>query len=162
MKKQSTFSYILPGVWILLFASGCGEKLPAGYPALHPCTITIMQDGAPLPGATVLLKPMAYDSMSASGLTDDKGVAVMLVQATYEGVPVGKYKVMVVKQTRERNPEVSDAEIQGQNVALEMRQKAYITTSFVDPVYGDSIKSPLEIQITEGKNEQTFEVSKPK
>ncbi|MCL2120208.1 MAG: Ig-like domain-containing protein [Planctomycetaceae bacterium] len=161
MKTTHKTAWMFLGLSLLLFAFGCAKDVPKGFPALHPCTITVMQDGAPLAGASVLFKPTQYDSLSASGKTDEKGVAVMMVQATYEGVPAGKYKVMVVKQTRERNPAVKDEDIQGQNVSLEMRDKAYIVTNFVDPKYGDSSKTPLEIQVTEGKNEQTFEVQKP-
>ena len=161
MTTQRVSSMMLLGALTLILASGCGKGVPKDYPALYPCTITIMQDGSPLSGASVLFKPTQYDSMSASGITDEKGVAVMMVQATYEGVPAGNYKVMVVKQTRERNPAVSDEQIQGQNVSMELRDKAYIVTHFVDPKYGDSTKTPLEIQVKEGKNEQTFEVPKP-
>ena len=146
---------------LVVFTVGCGPSIPAEFRNLCPTTITIMQDGAPLSGASVLLKPVEYDSMSASGITDEKGVAVMMVQATYKGVPAGKYKVMVVKQTRERNPAVSDEEITGQDVPIELRDKAYIVTNFIDPKFGDSLRTPLEIQITEGMNEQTFEVPKP-
>jgi len=160
MKKKRLVP-LLPVIMLVMLSGGCGKSIPAEFRNLCPTTITIMQDGAPLSEASVLFKPVQNDAMSASGITNEKGVATMMVQATYKGVPAGKYKVMVVKQTRERNPAISDEQMQGQNVSMEVRDKAYIVTNFVDPLFGDSLRTPLEIEVTQGKNEQTFEVSKP-
>ena len=138
---------------------GCSRGVPKGFPSLHPCVITVSQDGTPLAEASVLLKPLQESAMSASGITDEKGVAVMKVQATFDGVPEGKYKVMIVKQTRERNPGVKDGELH-ELAPTELREKEYIVTDFVNPKFGNSTQTPFEIQIQPGKNEHTFEVTK--
>ena len=150
-------------VLVLALMSGCGQKLPTGFPPLHPCLITIIQDGSPLSGASVILKPVQVDGMSVGGVTDAKGVAVMMAQGEYPGVPAGNYKVLVAKFTSERNPDVSDEELNsyGTNVPLELLKKSQIHTYYVSSDFSDPKKTPLEIQIVEGKNEQTFEVPKP-
>ena len=42
----------------LAAAVGCGPKLPDGMPKLNPTTITVIQDGKPLEGAMVSMKPV--------------------------------------------------------------------------------------------------------
>ena len=139
---------------------GCSHGgVPKDFPPLHPCVITVIQDGAPLEGASVSLKPLQSSAMSASGITDAEGIAVMKVQAAYDGVPEGNYKVLIVKQTRERNPAVKDADSR-EEVSAEFRDREYIVTDFVHPKFGNAAQTPLEIQIQSGKNEHTFEVTK--
>ena len=154
------FNIILMVFGLSIF--GCSRGVPKDFPALHPCVITVTQDGTPLAEASVLLKPIQGNALSASGVTDKNGIAVMKVQATFDGAPEGKYKVMIVKQTREKNPEVKAEELQEfapDSTAL--REKEYIITDFVDPKFGNATQTPLEIQIQSGKNESTFEVTKP-
>jgi hypothetical protein len=83
----------------------------------------------------------------------------MKVQATFDGVPEGKYKVMVVKQTRERNPEVKDEELH-ELAPTSLREEEYIVKDFVNPKFGSAVRTPFEIQIQPGKNAHTFEVTK--
>ncbi|MDR2705717.1 MAG: Ig-like domain-containing protein [Planctomycetaceae bacterium] len=149
-------------ILLCLCLLGCGKNEPNGIPSLQPCSITVMLDDAPLPEATVLFKPTQDGGISASGITDNNGKALMKIQATYDGVPKGKYKVMIVKQKRERNPAVKDEDVNGQpgSVPMNLAMKMYIVTDFVDPKFGNA-STPLEITIQEGKNEQTFNVTKP-
>jgi hypothetical protein len=141
---------------------GCGKNKPDGIPSLQPCSVIVMLDDAPLPEATVLFKPIQDGGISASGITDNNGKALMKVQATYDGVPEGKYKVMIIKQKRERNPAVKDEKVNGQpsSVPMDLAMKMYIVTDFVDPKFRNA-STPLEITIQKGKNEQTFNVIKP-
>ena len=161
MQKRSIDTTIV--LLTVLVSVGCNTSgVPSHFPKLHPCTITILQDGQPLEGASVALAPDDKQQLSASAVTDANGVAKMMIQACYEGVPVGQYTVLVSKITRVENPNVSATPSMDGTSSMGDRNQQYITTYYTDPSYDDTKRSPLKIQITEGKNEQTFEVPKPK
>ena len=139
---------------------GCSRGVPKDFPALYPCVITVHQDGTPLAEASVLFKPLQEDAMSASGITDKKGIAVIKTQAAFDGAPEGTYKVMIAKRTRERNPAVKDEDLNALDPTVRLT-KEFIVTYLVDPKFGNAAQTPFEIQIQPGKNERTFDVTKP-
>lgn len=82
---------------IVLLATGCGAERPSNLPPLFACEIAVIQDGAPLPGAQVLLS--ADDcKWSVTGVTDDLGVARMFTHEKFAGAPVGEYRATVFKE----------------------------------------------------------------
>ena len=89
-----------------LAVTGCnpGQKLPEGMPPLTPCTLTITQDGKPLEGATISLFSIGgAQSFYPGGKTDANGKAEIFTNGKYQGVPDGKYKVVVSKRETEES-----------------------------------------------------------
>ncbi len=154
-RKIGTF---FVGLFALVSTVGCGGGAPADFPPLHPCSITILADGAPLEGALVGLTPDSTQpgGLSGAGQTDAKGVAVIKTQGAYDGVPAGKYKVSVRKQSREKNEDVETDAFEATSV--EAREREYTIHTFIDPQYANPVNTPLTIDIVDGKNEQTFDV----
>lgn len=78
---------------------GCGEPHPDGMPALYPASVIIMQDGKPLPDATVTLVPTdsALTRWPVGSVTDATGKAKLKTYAKYDGAPAGSFKVTVNK-----------------------------------------------------------------
>jgi len=147
---------ILAGVTV-----GCGKQIPAEFRDLCPTTITIVQSGTPLEGASVALTPLGGAGLSASGTTDAKGEVVLYTQGEYKGAKPGKYRVSVVKESRTLNEGFS-ADSPGAGPATpEQRKAMYTIRTFVDPKFTSSRLSTLEIEIKSGDNTQTFDVGDP-
>ena len=135
---------------------GCGPKLPEGMPKLHPCTLTITQEGQPLEGALVAL--MSNDSTLAkwapSGVTDTSGKVVLKTQGKYDGAAAGEYKVIVTKEVVEKG-----VVLQEETATTPERSIPGKTFSYVEKQYGDVQKTPLTLKI-EGKTNETFDAGK--
>lgn len=101
-----SFRLFLVSGCLLALAIGCGETRPDGMPELYPATVTVMQDGSPLPGAAVTLLPQdaALTRWPVGGTTDDSGVVKLHTYSTYPGAPAGTFKVTVSKTTTEGDP----------------------------------------------------------
>ncbi|MBX9624972.1 MAG: metallophosphoesterase [Gemmataceae bacterium] len=67
----------------------------------HPAAVTVRLDGQPLAAATVTLHRLNPETEKwaswADGLTDDRGETKLSTYTKFDGVPVGKYAVTVVK-----------------------------------------------------------------
>jgi len=100
------FRLFLVSACLLALATGCGEPRPEGMPELYPATVTVMQDGNPLPGAAVTLLPQdaALTRWPAGGTTDESGAVKLHTYSTYPGAPAGTFKVTVSKTTTEGDP----------------------------------------------------------
>ncbi|MDR3233355.1 MAG: hypothetical protein LBT46_06805 [Planctomycetaceae bacterium] len=139
-----TKHYITITLLLVLFAAGCGEKLPAGLPPLYPCTLTFTQGGKPLVEATVGFVPVDQTlRFSFSGLTDTNGTFVPLVNGKYKGMPAGTWKCTIAKKDMRGN-----------------RQFVW-QVSLVDAKYADAAGTPLELLVKKGKNVFTFDVGEP-
>jgi hypothetical protein len=138
------YIYFLPLI-VLLFTccTGCGgAKTPDGMPQLFPCEIVLVQEGQPLVDATVTAQS-ADSSWNATGGTDTDGKAVLFTQGKYQGVPVGKYKVIISKNVTEKEPSTFEGKPATKEVAY----------SLVEEKYQEVQTSPLEIEITaDGKH----------
>lgn len=133
--KVSLLPFLL--FFLLLAACDTGDReRPKDLPQLHPCALTVTQDGKPLEAANVALRPVAESRWGIGGVTDARGVAEIATGGFYPGVPEGKYKVTVKK--------------------TELTETEYI--SVVDTKFEDEAGTPLEIEIAKGKNQKTFEV----
>ncbi|MDR0609814.1 MAG: carboxypeptidase-like regulatory domain-containing protein [Planctomycetaceae bacterium] len=93
------YSRIIVSVFLLIFlVSGCGQKKrPDGMPPLVTCSVLVQQENTPLANANVSLIPEDGSKWNAAGTTDVSGVAKLYTLSQYEGVPEGKYNVVVSK-----------------------------------------------------------------
>ena len=97
--------FVIAVAGMAIYKSATEEPPPPGMPSYYSCIVTVVQDGVPLEGATVMLHP---DDQSLakwgmiSGVTDAKGNAVMTINAGngYKGAFQGEYKVTVSKTER--------------------------------------------------------------
>ncbi|MDR2705158.1 MAG: hypothetical protein LBC02_05200 [Planctomycetaceae bacterium] len=149
---------------------GCSsQQLPEDLPVLYPCKITVIQDGQPLAGASVILQ--LTENVSAHGgkswipmgLTDENGVAVMKTNARYNGAPLGKYKILVNKTEREPSklepapPE--DSPLYTKWLEKSQEEKLY-EFGLVEAIYTDAQKTPHDIEITKNTNQKNVDVGK--
>ena len=153
------FLVVLSVVW------GCSsEQRPDGMPPLHPCQITITQEGKPLEGATVrLLATGEGTRWHCSAVTGTNGVANLLTQGQFRGVPAGTYKVTITKE------EVVSLATPEQLAALEKAKaenpKWYDPPNIkqeiwqlVDKKYTQEATTPHEMTVSSGQNSATFDV----
>jgi len=152
------------GLILLFFVSCSKNQKPADLPDLFPTTITITQAGQPVEGATVNLLPENSNKWFAGGNTNSQGVCQVRTQGKYIGAPAGKYDVVVYKTTilesvTRKQPEPTDpvaAKAYYDQIAKE--EKSFDS---IDQKYKKPTTTDLKIDITSGKNEQTFDVGKP-
>lgn len=151
---------------------GCGgEKRPADLPDLFPVSVTIEQEGKPVPGAVVTLNHADGDAKwSASCETENDGVAKnFFTNGKYKGVTQGKFKVCVRKLEREAvekvdlPPEPTDQyERYLWRQKYEESQKRPESYDLIEAKYFDPRLTTLEIEVTAGgKNEFTIDAGKP-
>jgi len=142
---------ILSGlVLIVPLILGCDKRpMPEGLPKLYPLTLDLFQNGQPLAEATVSLYPMDSTSKwSSGGFSDDSGRAVIVTHGGFDGAPVGKYKVAVVKSIVEGAPESMDDQGNSQSFSL------------IESQYTNRNTTPLEIEVQSGKNSLRLDVGK--
>jgi len=137
-----------------LFLTGCGgQQKPPGMPKLYPVTISVVQDGKPLPEAVVTLIPEETGNQwSSGGITDAKGKLTLMTYGQFPGVPAGKYKVCISKQELVGEMDYSDpASPKGNRQVFEV----------VDPVFKSGSTTTLEMEVSpQGKNNVGFDVGK--
>ena len=146
-----------------LLAAGCGEGLPPGMPKLYKTTITIVQDGSPLTGASVVAISANFETApwTSGGITDKSGSVVLKTQGQYRGIPAGTYLVTVSKTEGPPDLELpkrpnTDEEIR----EYDKIQKQIENNSFqvVDEKYTKQNLTPLKLEI-KGTTHETFDVS---
>ena len=152
---------------LLAFAAmiGCGSGIPSDIPKLYPAKATITLEGAPLAGASIALTSTEGGQLPVGGTTDQNGVVVFYTNGRYEGAPAGKYKVttssmvQVDGPTSKTPPPTDPAELATYNKRVydERRYEDILADEFKDYK-----KSPLDFEITSGKNDATFEVKRKK
>ena len=152
---------------VFLVVAGCSsEKRPVGMPPLQPCRVMITQEGKPLEGASVrLYATEAEAKWHCSGTTDANGVANLLTQGQFRGVPEGTYKVTVQKEeiislaTPEQLAAIEKAKAENPqwydppNIKQEIWQLVEKNFTFVE-------STTLEITVSKGQNGTTFDVGK--
>jgi hypothetical protein len=147
----------------LFWLAGCSSNLPKDLPKCYPCQIHVIQGGAPLVDAVVMLQsPEVGQQWFPMGTTDQTGTAVMFTNGRYRGAPAGVYKVLISKLTFERGnhgpapPEDTPA----YSVWLERMSNVSGTTyTLIEPQYNDAKQTPHEIEVkSKGKNAMTVDV----
>ncbi|MDR2642681.1 MAG: hypothetical protein LBC74_07795 [Planctomycetaceae bacterium] len=163
MKKIFITLLLLPFCCAIFIFSGCNQEVPSDLPKTYPATITVIQDGQKLSGASVRLEPSDGGKWYASAITDASGVAILRANSQYSGVVTGKYKILISKRDATSNnitvpdPNTDPA---GYSKALEEMNNAKEEFDLVDPKYGEANTTPEEIEITTGKNEKNIDVGK--
>lgn len=136
--------------------TGCGAEVekPVGMPDLYPCTLTLVQEGQPLVGATVqTISEDAGGRWGASGITNEQGEAVLITYGKYHGVQAGKHHVIVNKQ------EADAAEVK-MEAGIPVPGAGTLPKVFtlVEKRYTHQKTTPLELEIAPGQsNDQTFD-----
>lgn len=159
MKNQL---FALLGAVALAAVVGCGgPKKPADLPDLYPVKITVIQDGQPLEGASIMLNdPSLQVRFVMGGQTDAKGVAEIKTDGQFPGAPAGEFKVTVRKTTK---PEITD-EVAPSDPAERAeweKKQAEISAQMADTVdlkFGDMSKTPETITVAPGGVEKTIDV----
>jgi hypothetical protein len=140
----------------IVVTSGCGEKLPEGLPALFPAALTITLEGKPFANAMVSLSSADNaHSWTSGGMTDQHGQLTVYTHGKYSGIPAGKYKVTV-------DCIVSDEPLP-QNPTMEQideHNRKHPSFRIVPLEYTEKTTTPLEIEITQGKNTLTLDIAK--
>ncbi|MDR2705529.1 MAG: hypothetical protein LBC02_07095 [Planctomycetaceae bacterium] len=151
---------------VLTVLSGCRNGIPSDIPPLQPVELTFTQNGDPLPDAIVTLYSEELDfKWSIGGGTDANGHVLLMTNGRYAGVPKGTYKITVDRVIRKGPPIPEESELpkeeeQRQKVFAEIdKQTQYIR--IVENQFLDSKKTPLEIEIVQGKNSKIFDLGKP-
>jgi len=128
-----------------------GEKRPDGLPKLYPCSVKIIQGGAPLAGADVMLVANDPNLMRwpSGGSTDETGVDKLNTYG-FNGVPEGTFKVMVVKTETEgaASPEEAIKKMQEGGAAASEE-----TFDLVSQEYRDQTTTPFTLEVKASGNE---------
>ncbi len=156
MSKKRILTLFAAFAAVLTFGACGGEKRPEGFPELYPCSVKVIQGGAPLPGATVSLVGEDPQLMrwACGGNADENGV-VELSTYGFPGAPAGTFKVVVTKTERPGAPTNAEEAAKTSPEELEGLE----TFRLVDAIYGSHTTTPLTIEVKAGNNpEQTVDV----
>ena len=164
-----TFRLSLSTALILTLFVGCSDNKPAGFPEVHPTTITILRSGDPLSEVNVILEAIepAFHNIVYSGETNARGIAVMsTIYPGYRarGLPVGEYIVVLARQDviegerpREEINRMSPEEAAAYSAELERLRRNHTPT--IPPHLGDFAASPLRVTVERGSNDFTLDIS---
>jgi hypothetical protein len=122
---------------------GCSEQRPAGMPPLYPATVTVTRGSKPLSGVFVALRAEdeALGIWSSSGITGQDGSVRFKTHGKYNGVPAGKYKVVLSLE------EMEDA-----------GKMFYYRISLIDPKFNEESTTPVEFEVNKGRNMRSVDV----
>lgn len=151
MKTKHFFAFALACVCAVAVGCQKGPKKPADLPPLYPTTITVVyDDGTPVDGATVALRPAGGGSSqwNVTGVTDAQGKLVCKTNGNWDGAPAGSYEAMVTKEIAEME-EPTEA---GASAVVKSRTN-YIDTKFANPK-----TSGLTAEVKEGDNQIELKV----
>ncbi|MDR0611864.1 MAG: Ig-like domain-containing protein [Planctomycetaceae bacterium] len=145
------FRYVVSLCLCVSFLSGCHQSLrPKGLPPLHPCTITVTQNGNPVADVSVQLVSKEESVWPVTGTTDTSGNAVLVTYGQFQGAPVGDYLVVLSKRLTEPKTPV--------NEYVSGVTEVY---SLIDTQYTQPETSPLEMSVKKGRNTMSFEIGSP-
>ncbi|MDR2439500.1 MAG: carboxypeptidase-like regulatory domain-containing protein [Planctomycetaceae bacterium] len=159
-------------LWIasIVLIIGCqrGPSLPSDIPPLTVCKIIVTQNGEPVDGVSVSLLPVTKtENWRTSGVTDANGTTVPFTNGLFEGVPQGKYKIVVSKTERESDKNIPPTPPMGTPDYEEWMKKYFgkkniVTTySLIEKQYISFSTTPHEIEVSGKKTiETTIDVGK--
>ncbi|MDR0335497.1 MAG: carboxypeptidase-like regulatory domain-containing protein [Planctomycetaceae bacterium] len=155
---------------LVIFIVGCQHRssLPPDIPPLTVCKIKVTQNGEPVNNASVSLIPVTKtENWRTNGITDANGIVVPFTNGLFEGVPQGKYKVVVSKNEQDNNNHIPPAPSMGESGYEEWMKKysskknATMTYSLIEKQYTSFATTPHEIEVSGKKTiEITIDVGK--
>jgi hypothetical protein len=136
--------------------TGCdNQSKPDGFPKIYPVTITVTQEGKPFPDAQISLEPAdGSKNWSVGGKSDQAGKVILRTYGKFDGAPLGKYKVVILKEINEGMDTYYEALNRGDNNAASKVNVSIF--SLVEAKYNSALTTPIEIEIT--PNQKTFEI----
>lgn len=160
MTKTSFFSVAIVASLVVAAAVGCSKSRIKG---LVPAEGTVVFNGAPVEGASVMFAPKKIDPSSqagsASATTDKNGKFKMTTLDPGDGLFPGEYYVTVSKDRVEGGPTLEDArrspdEFKG---ASKVEVSEQTTIRELPAKYSDMNASGLDVEIPAGgKKDVTF------
>lgn len=159
---MKTKLFALLGAVAVTLVVGCGgPKKPADLPELYPVKITVIQDGQPLEGASVMLNdPSLKIRFVMGGTTNAQGVAEIKTDAQFPGAPEGEFKITIRKATEpESSGEMAPTD-PAERAEWEKKQAELMnqTADTVDLKFGDMAQTPATIKVVPGGAEATVDV----
>lgn len=144
-----------------LILSGCGgAEVDPGF-AVVPAQGVVMQNGAPLPNATISFIPaqqLAPGYYGCGGVTDAEGKFTLTV-GTQEGAVPGSYKVIVSKLTDKSGNPLDTASLE-EGMDLEQLKMQGQVKEAIPPKFSNPNKSILAIDIpNDGSSDLKLEIS---
>ena len=137
----------------LLGTAGCSKnQRPDGLPPTYPLTITVLQEGKPLEGATVSLVSSEM-TWVIGGVTDAEGKATMVTHGKFDGAPEGTFSVRVQKTIYEGREEYDAAMTSGDTAAAQRVDVKMF--QLVEDVY-TSKDTPIKVEVK--RDTKTLEV----
>ncbi|MDR3108453.1 MAG: hypothetical protein LBU65_02025 [Planctomycetaceae bacterium] len=146
----------LVSILCIVTVAGCGGPLkPDGFPPLYPVSLVVTQDGKPSKKMTVqLISTDPSSTWAIGGQTDDNGKAKIVTHGQFDGVPLGKYKVVLNKIEMVNFDEYMAAkERRDEAAASKIDVKQF---SCVEKQYNTVGTTPLEIEVT--KSSKVIEI----
>lgn len=137
---------LVAGCIALSGCGGSGDQSAGNRPTTYPATGSVIFQGAPVAGATVVFQPEG-EGQTAVGMTDTQGKFTLKTFVDGDGAIAGKYKVRVEKIEETRGP-VSDPEAPLPPIKV---------VSHLPDIYGKIETSPLEATVqVDGDNKFDF------
>ena len=149
MKHFFVFSFA--SVLFLSFGGCSPSNRPDGMPPLHPCTVTITQNGSPAADVSVRFVTKETSAWPVTGTTDASGKAAMVTYGQFKGAPLGEYTVVVSK---------TESESEG-GATNEYSSGITRIFSLIAVEHTQEETSKLQITVQKGSNAETFEVGEP-
>jgi hypothetical protein len=167
MKQFKTF--ILFSI-TLISLSGCGEKLPDGFPVkVYPTTVIVTKGNEKLANISVYFDLETPQNWNIGGITDANGVAVIrTTQSEFQknGVPEGTYKIRLSEETPIMPDELSDNQYMAltpaERTSYEKKKDAFIEANRKIPLkYTRRNNTPVSITVSaSAPNELTIDTAK--
>ena len=142
--------------------SGCGKGYP-GDEKLYPVAVTITESGKPVEGAIVILDRQSGTKVNSSGLTNSQGIAEIMIDAEWKGAPQGTYMVRISKEPP-FTPDLTNEEYaqlplnKQEDYNNRMLAKRKQLKPIIPPVLSGGV-SPLKMEVSAGKNAETFDIA---
>lgn len=157
--KISKSGFVI-GLLSLFTLVGCGG--PKG-PAVTVVSGTVMLDGEPLDGASVVFHPTSSSGLAGSGKTSADGTfGLSTFRATPgAGVVPGEYVVTISKEEwpQFEEPEDDDPDYERKMAKVERDMERARPTYVTPQAYGDEETSGLTATVSTGENKIVFELS---
>ncbi len=157
--KISKSGFII-GLLSLFTLVGCGG--PKG-PAVTVVSGTVMLDGEPLDGASVVFHPTSSSGLAGTGKTSADGTfGLSTFRATPgAGVVPGEYVVTISKEEwpQFEEPEDDDPDYERKMAQVERDMERAKPTYITPQAYGDEETSGLTATVSTGENKIVFELS---